>query len=113
MEIRDPIHGFVKVRSGELKVVDTAIFQRLRRIKQLSCAYMAYPGADHTRFEHSLGAMHVAGLASAILMDKGYIDGEAEAELRLAGLLHDVGHGPFSHLFEELLHSKKGITHGT
>ncbi len=111
VEIRDPIHGFVKVRPEELKVVDTAFFQRLRRIRQLSCAYMAYPGANHSRFEHSLGAMHVAGLTSAILVDKGYIDKDAESELRLAGLLHDVGHGPFSHLFEELLHSKTGITH--
>jgi hypothetical protein len=111
VEIRDPIHGFVKVRPGELRVVDTSFFQRLRRIRQLSCAYMAYPGANHTRFEHSLGAMHVAGLASAILIDKGYIDEDVASELRLAGLLHDVGHGPFSHLFEELLYSKTGVTH--
>jgi len=111
VEIRDPIHGFVKVHGGELKVVDTPYFQRLRRIRQLSCAFMAYPGANHTRFEHSLGAMHVAGLTSAILVDKGYIDDDAASELRLAGLLHDVGHGPFSHLYEELLHSKTGVTH--
>jgi HD superfamily phosphohydrolase len=111
VEIRDPIHGFIKVSPGELKVVDTPFFQRLRRIRQLSCAYMAYPGANHTRFEHSLGAMHVAGLTSSTLMEKGYIDDDAASELRLAGLLHDVGHGPFSHLFEELLHSKTGITH--
>jgi len=111
VEIRDPIHGFVKVRAAELKVVDTSFFQRLRRIRQLSCAYMAYPGANHTRFEHSLGSMHVAGLASAILVDKGYLDEDAASQLRMAGLLHDIGHGPFSHLFEELLHSKTGITH--
>jgi hypothetical protein len=111
IEIRDPIHGFVKVRAAEIEVVDSLFFQRLRRIRQLSCAYMAYPGANHTRFEHSLGAMHVAGLASAILVDKGYLDEDTASQLRMAGLLHDIGHGPFSHLFEELLHSKTGITH--
>ncbi|MGA1974155.1 MAG: HD domain-containing protein [Conexivisphaerales archaeon] len=111
IEIRDPIHGFVKVRPAEIEVVDTSFFQRLRRIRQLSCAYMAYPGANHTRFEHSLGTMHIAGLTAAILIDKGYLDEDGASRLRVAGLLHDVGHGPFSHLFEELLHAKTGITH--
>jgi HD superfamily phosphohydrolase len=111
IEIRDPVHGFVKVGVAEMKVVDTSFFQRLRRIRQLSCAQMAYPGANHTRFEHSLGAMHVAGLASEILVDKGYLDEDAAAQLRVAALLHDIGHGPFSHLFEELLHAKTGLTH--
>lgn len=111
MEIRDPVHGFVKVREAELKVVDTSYFQRLRRIKQLACTYMTYPGANHTRFEHSLGTMHVAGLAATILVDKGYLEEDIVPQVRMAGLLHDVGHGPFSHLYEELLHSKRGITH--
>jgi HD superfamily phosphohydrolase len=111
VEIRDPVHGFIKVKGAALQVIDTPYFQRLRRIRQLASAFLAYPGANHTRFEHSIGVMHVAGLASAVLQDKGYLDLDVADQLKLAGLLHDVGHGPFSHVFEELLHEKRGITH--
>ncbi|HSB50917.1 MAG TPA: phosphohydrolase, partial [Nitrosopumilaceae archaeon] len=61
LDIIDPIHDFIRVSGSELKIIDCSIFQRLRRIRQLSGAHLTYPGAQHTRFEHSLGVMHIAG----------------------------------------------------
>ena len=107
LDIIDPIHDFVRVYDNELKIIDTSIFQRLRRIRQLSGAHLIYPGAQHTRFEHSLGVMHIASMAGHALSDKGIISVDDIQNLRFAGLLHDIGHGPFSHLFEELLQKKK------
>ncbi len=103
LDIIDPIHDFIRVYDSELKIIDSPIFQRLRRIRQLSGAHLTYPGAQHTRFEHSLGVMHIAGLAGAALLEKDIIQQEDVANLRIAGLLHDIGHGPFSHMFEEAL----------
>ncbi len=111
LDIIDPIHDFIRVNETELKIIDTPIFQRLRRIKQLSGAHLTYPGAQHTRFEHSLGVMHIVGQAGNSLKDKGIINIDDIADLRLAGLLHDIGHGPFSHLFEEILQEKTKISH--
>ena len=111
LDIIDPIHDFVRARGAEIKVIDNPIFQRLRRIRQLSGAHLVYPGAQHTRFEHSLGVMHIAGLAAQALKEKGLINNDDIDNLRLAGLLHDIGHGPFSHLFEEVLQRKKKISH--
>lgn len=110
-EIRDPIHGYIYASEVEKKVIDTGIFQRLRRIRQLASAHLTYPGAQHSRFEHSVGAMFLAGRASNILAEKVEFDEDSSQELKLAALLHDVGHGPFSHLFEEVLSVKKDITH--
>ena len=107
LDIIDPIHDFVRVYDNELKIIDTPIFQRLRRIRQLSGAHLIYPGAQHTRFEHSLGVMHIASMAGHALNEKGIISSNDIQDLRFAGLLHDIGHGPFSHLFEELLQKKK------
>ena len=107
LDIIDPIHDFVRVYDNELKIIDTSIFQRLRRIRQLSGAHLIYPGAQHTRFEHSLGVMHIASMAGHALNEKGIISVNDIQDLRFAGLLHDIGHGPFSHLFEELLQKKK------
>ena len=107
LDIIDPIHDFVRVYGNELKIIDTPIFQRLRRIRQLSGAHLIYPGAQHTRFEHSLGVMHIASMAGHALNEKGIISSNDIQDLRFAGLLHDIGHGPFSHLFEELLQKKK------
>ena len=107
LDIIDPIHDFVRVYDNELKIIDTSIFQRLRRIRQLSGAHLIYPGAQHTRFEHSLGVMHIASMAGHALNEKGIISSNDIQDLRFAGLLHDIGHGPFSHLFEELLQKKK------
>ena len=107
LDIIDPIHDFVRVNSNELKIIDTPIFQRLRRIRQLSGAHLIYPGAQHTRFEHSLGVMHIASMAGHALHEKGIVSSDNIQNLRFAGLLHDIGHGPFSHLFEELLQKRK------
>ncbi len=111
LQIVDPIHGFINVYAREADIIDNRIFQRLRRIRQLAGAHLVYPGAQHSRFEHSLGTMHVAGQASSILAEKGYLDHDNVANLRVAALLHDIGHGPFSHLFEEVLQKKKKISH--
>jgi HD superfamily phosphohydrolase len=111
-EITDPVHRSIRFSQVEREVIDTPTFQRLRRIRQLAGAHLVYPAAQHSRFEHSLGAMHIAGLAGEALLAKGYIDNaEVVQELRLAALLHDIGHGPFSHLFEEVLEYRRNITH--
>ncbi len=111
-EIADPIHKYIRFSQVEKDVIDSPAFQRLRRIRQLAGAHLVYPSAQHSRFEHSLGAMHIAGLAGESLLDKGYIDhAEIVQDLRLAALLHDIGHGPFSHLFEEVLEYRCKTTH--
>jgi len=111
LEITDPIHDFIRLNKTEQQIIDTPVFQRLRRIKQLSGAHLTYPGAQHTRFEHSLGVMHIASLAGTSLQSKGITTKDDIVNLRLAGLLHDIGHGPFSHLFEEVLERKKKAGH--
>lgn len=98
-EIRDPIHGFIQRYEIEDKIIDTRVFQRLRCIKQLAMANLVYPGAVHTRFSHSLGVMHVSG----VLANKLLNDPEKIRTVRLAALLHDIGHGPFSHVSEAVL----------
>lgn len=110
-EITDPIHRYIRFTDVEREVLDTPAFQRLRRIKQLSGAHLVYPCAQHSRFEHSLGTMHIAGYAAETLLAKGYLSKDSIQELRLAALLHDIGHGPFSHLFEEILDAKCKQSH--
>ena len=109
-DIIDPIHDFIRVYNHELEIIDNPIFQRLRRIRQLSGAHLTYPSAQHTRFEHSLGVMHIASQAGLALFEKGILKKDDIQILRLASLLHDIGHGPFSHLFEEIIQKKK-ISH--
>ena len=111
LDIIDPIHDFIRVYNSELKIIDSPIFQRLRRIKQLSGAHLIYPGAQHTSFEHSLGVMHIASMASNSLKEKGILKSHDIRDIRLAALLHDIGHGPFSHLFEEVLEKRQKISH--
>jgi len=107
--IKDPLYGYIRITEVERKVIDTQPVQRLRRIKQLSGAEYAYPAANHTRFEHSLGTMYLAGvLAQSIPVD---LSDQEVQKIRLAALLHDVGHAPFSHLFEPLLKKYLGKTH--
>lgn len=109
--INDPVFGFIKVPRGLLlDIVKHRLFQRLSRIKQLGMASVVYPGAQHTRFQHSLGAFHLMSEAILSLQQKSIFifDSEAEA-LKAAILLHDVGHGPFSHVLEHTLIS--GISH--
>jgi uncharacterized protein len=111
-EITDPVHRYISFSEVEKEVIDTGVFQRLRRIRQLAGAHLVYPSAQHSRFEHSLGTMHVAGYAGETLVAKGYLDdGDKVQKLRLAALLHDIGHGPFSHLFEEVLELRHGTSH--
>lgn len=97
--VRDPIHGFIEYSHSEEHIIDSEIMQRLRRIRQLAFADMVYPGCTHSRFEHSLGTMHLAGKIGENL---GLRDEDIRV-LRIAGLLHDVGHGPFSHISEKCL----------
>lgn len=98
-QIRDPVHNFLELSDDEMKLVGTPLFQRLRGIRQLAMANLLYPGALHTRFDHSLGVCHVAGLLARQL---GLRPDEIRL-VRLAALLHDLGHGPFSHVSENLL----------
>lgn len=97
--IRDPLYGFIGLSEEETRLVDAPLFRRLHYIKQLSHAFVAYPSAIHTRFEHSLGCMHVAGKIS----DELGFDRRDMEDVRIAALLHDIGHGPFSHLFEDVV----------
>lgn len=110
-EIRDPIHGFIKLSQKERDLINTKVFQRLRRIRQLAMAFLVYPGALHTRFDHSIGVMHVAGRICARLreLNPAKVCNKDVDRIRLAALLHDVGHGPFSHLSETLLKESSSI----
>ncbi|MFM6949305.1 MAG: HD domain-containing protein [Aquirufa sp.] len=103
--INDPIYGFIKINNPFLlKLIDHPYFQRLKRIKQLGLAEFVYPGAHHTRFHHALGAMHLMDEALNNLQAKGYIISDPEREAaEIAILLHDIGHGPFSHVLEYTL----------
>ncbi len=100
--INDPIYGFISIPSDLVfDVIQHPFFQRLRRIKQLGLADLVYPGASHTRFHHSLGALHLMRRALDVLIAKGHKISEEEEEAAiLAILLHDIGHGPFSHSLE-------------
>jgi len=99
--IRDSIHGNLYLNDFEIKLVDTPQMQRLRRIKQLGFTYLVYPGANHSRFEHSIGTLHIASqIADNIELKKDEKD-----MVRSAALLHDAGHGPFSHVSEGVLGS--------
>ncbi len=109
--INDPVFGFIRIPRGLLyDIVSHPLFQRLNRINQLGLASVVYPGARHTRFQHSLGAFHLMSEAILSLRQKGrfIFDSEAEA-VQAAILMHDIGHGPFSHVLENtLIH---GISH--
>lgn len=109
--INDPVFGFIKIPRGLLlDIVKHPLMQRLNRINQLGLASVVYPGARHTRFQHSLGAFHLMSEAILSLQQKGIFifDSEAEA-VEAAILMHDIGHGPFSHVLENTLIS--GISH--
>jgi len=104
--IKDPVHGYISISDQELRIVDTYAVQRLRRIGQLPLAYLVYPGARHSRFDHSLGSMV---LAEEFAKSLG-LDGYEERLFKAAALLHDVGHTPFSHLLEQFL-IERGSSH--
>ena len=113
-EIRCPVHGFIQIDDWERQIIDQPAFQRLRRIRQLAFTDLLYPAAMHTRFEHSLGVMHVASLVYDSIVQKSrevleehltYTKEGLDRDrrlVRLAALLHDVGHAPFSHSSEDL-----------
>lgn len=126
-EIRDPIHGFIVLNDWERDIVNHPVFQRLRRIRQLGLTDMVYPGAMHTRFEHSLGVMHVATkmFDQIVKRRQDFLEtelsfnadglGRDRVLVRLSCLLHDIGHAPFSHAAEGLmdkdLKTKKAYKH--
>ncbi len=109
--ISDPIFGFIKIPRGLLlDIVEHPLMQRLTRIKQLGLTSMVYPAAQHTRFQHSIGAFHLMSEAITSLTQKGIFIFDSEAEAVCAAILmHDIGHGPFSHVLEHTL--IKGISH--
>jgi HD superfamily phosphohydrolase len=99
IEIRDPIHGFIEINGEEAGIISSPVFQRLRRIRQLAFANLVYPGALHTRFDHSLGVFHLANRMAG----DANLNSDQKILVRLAALLHDLGHGPFSHVSEQAL----------
>ena len=109
--INDPVFGFIKIPRGVLlNIVKHPLMQRLTRIKQLGLASVVYPGAQHTRFQHSLGAFHLMSEAIISLSQKGvFIFNNEQEAVCAAILMHDIGHGPFSHVLENTL--IRGITH--
>lgn len=114
-QFRDPIHGFIDVTEDEKKIINSEAFQRLRSIRQLGTSYLVYHGAEHTRFGHSLGVMHLASRVFDVITDKqpDLFDKPTREKyrqiLRLIGLTHDLGHAPFSHASEHLF--DKGFEH--
>ena len=103
--IRDPLWNNIRVDAFTMRLVDTPAFQRLRYVRQLGLAYLVYPGATHSRFEHALGTYHLARRTIALLQERGELDSlpaDEPAVIYAAALLHDVGHYPFSHALEEI-----------
>lgn len=114
MEIRDPIHGTLLISKNEIKVLDSPAFQRLRMIKQLGFSEFSFPGATHSRYIHSLGVSYLAGQAFDFIFKDFEFSSETKKQnyrqiLRLAALLHDIGHGPLSHTTEEVMPSLKDL----
>ncbi len=113
--VKDPVHGYIKIYEHEIPVVDSHPFQRLRRVKQLAVADLVYPGAVHTRFSHSLGVAHVIEVMVREALSKlGLRQSEIDtyvALMRIVALLHDVGHGPYSHVFEDYVLYPRKVNH--
>jgi hypothetical protein len=109
--LNDPIYGFITIPSERIfSIIEHPYFQRLRRISQMGLSYLVYPGAHHTRFHHAIGCVHLMQKAVQILRYKGVVISEAEEEaLQIAILLHDIGHGPFSHAMEHSI--VEGVDH--
>ena len=103
--IRDPVWNNIRVDDLALRLIDTPAFQRLRYVRQLGLAFLVYPGASHSRFEHAVGTYHLARRALSLLEERGVFGGAERrqcATVRIAALLHDIGHYPFSHALEEI-----------
>lgn len=110
-EIKDPVHGYVYITEAEKQLIDSYPFQRLRRLRQLAGSEFVYSGANHTRFEHCIGVMHLAGKLTENQNLSQLLSEDEVQIVRMASLLHDVGHGPFSHIFEHLLVKFLNKTH--
>jgi HD superfamily phosphohydrolase len=110
-EIKDPVHGYVYINEAEKELIDSYPMQRLRRLRQLAGSEYVYPGANHTRFEHCVGVMYLAGKTVESTNISQMVTDEEFDMTRAAALLHDVGHGPFSHVFEQLLIRNLEQTH--
>ncbi len=110
-EIKDPVHGYVYITEHEKTLIDTYPMQRLRRLRQLAGSEYVYPGANHTRFEHCLGVMFLAGQVLENPNISRIVSDEEVSMCRISALLHDCGHGPFSHVFEHLLIKDLEKTH--
>ena len=110
-EIKDPVHGYVYITKAEKEIIDSYPMQRLRRLRQLAGSEYVYPGANHTRFEHCVGVMYLAGKVMENPNVSRMVTDEEMDMTRIAGLMHDVGHGPFSHVFEQLLIKDLDKTH--
>src|SRR6187549_3870952 len=103
--INDPVYGLIHIRTPLLfDLIEHPLFQRLRRIKQTGLTYLVYPGSQHTRFHHALGAMHLMGMAiDELLTKETNISKQEEEAVLIAVLLHDIGHSPYSHALERLI----------
>jgi len=103
--INDPIYGLISIKEPIIhEIIEHPYFQRLRRISQLGLVNLVYPGANHTRFQHALGTLHLMQKVITHLNTKGNFISEKDAtDLKLAILLHDIGHGPFSHALENVI----------
>ena len=114
MDVRDPIHGNIALADSEVAVLDSKVYQRLRQIKQLGFAEFSFPGATHNRYLHSLGVCHLAGQIFDAIFKQFPFPSESGKQrlrqtLRLAALLHDIGHGPLSHASEEVMPPLKDL----
>ena len=109
--LNDPIYGFITIPSQSIfNIIEHPYFQRLRRISQMGLSYLVYPGAHHTRFQHAIGCVHLMQKAVRVLRFKGVeISTDEEEALQIAILLHDIGHGPFSHAMEHSI--VEGVDH--
>jgi uncharacterized protein len=110
-EIKDPVHGYVYITEAEKDIIDSFPMQRLRRLRQLAGSEYVYPGANHTRFEHCVGVMYLAGKVVENPHISHIVEDDEVDVCRISALLHDVGHGPFSHVFEQLLIKDLQKTH--
>ncbi|UCE95147.1 MAG: HD domain-containing protein [Candidatus Bathyarchaeota archaeon] len=110
-EIKDPVYGYVYITKTEKDIIDSFPMQRLHRLRQLAGAEYVYPGANHTRFEHSIGTMYLAQRLTENFNLTQHLSKEEIQMIHSAALLHDVGHGPFSHVFEYLLEKYLNKTH--
>jgi hypothetical protein len=110
-EIKDPVHGYVYITEAEKNIIDSYPMQRLRRLRQLAGSEYVYPGANHTRFEHCVGVMYLAGKVLENPYISRVVSDEEVDVCRISALLHDCGHGPFSHVFEQLLIKDLEKTH--